>query len=285
MLAFALIILSSVMNLVEGTLIKRYNGKHTKGGFIFTAMVSLFSMLFFLLTDTGGLDFRAEMIPYGIVSGIFYFSASFLTFVALGCGPFALSMLIISYSCVFSIAYGIFFLKDEISIFTVMGIILIFVSLFLNRSEKKAEEKKASLKWLICIGVSFFGNGMLGVLQKMQQIKFNNEITNEYMVVTLSFSALTLFIIGFIKDRKYVGYIFRYGSIYSSVAGISNGATNFLLLTVNTLLPLSIVAPVSAGTKIVLAFIMSVAIFKEKFLKRQVAGVIVGAIALILLNI
>ena len=109
MLAFALIILSSVTHLVEGSLIKKYNGKHTKGGFIFTAMVSLFSMLFFLLTDKGGLDFRAEMIPYGIVSGIFYFSASFLTFVALGCGPFALSMLIISYSCVFSISYGIFF--------------------------------------------------------------------------------------------------------------------------------------------------------------------------------
>lgn len=285
MLAFLLIILSNVTHLVESTLIKKYNGKYNKGGFIFTAMVSLFSMLFFLLTDKGGLDFRAEMIPYGIVSGVFYCSASLLTFIALGCGPFALSMLILSYGGVFSIAYGIFFLKDEVSFFTVAGIVLVLISLFLNRSEKKQGENKASLKWLICIGLSFFGSGMFSVLQKMQQIKFNNEITNEYMIVTLSFSAITLFVVGFIKDYKYIGYIFRHGGLYSSVAGISNGMTNFLGLIANTLLPLSIVSPVKAGTKIVLAFILSVFVFKEKFLKRQIAGVIVGTAALVLLNI
>ena len=261
MFAFLLILFSSATSLVEGTLIKKYNSKYINGGFIFTAMVSLFSMLFFVITDKGGFDFRAEMIPYGIVSGVLYCSASFLTFIALGCGPFALSMLILSYGGVFSIAYGIFFLKDEVSIFTVAGIILIFISLFLNRSEKKNGEKKASFKWLICIGLSFFGSGMFGVMQKFQQIKFNNEITNEYMIVTLGFSAVTLLIIGCIKDFKNIGYIFKHGGLYSSFAGISNGMTNFLGLVANTMLPLSIVSPIKAGTKIVLAFILSVFVF------------------------
>ena len=285
MFPFLLIILSNITSLVEGALIKKYNARHTKGGFIFTAMVSLFSLLFFLLTDKGGLDFRAEMIPYGIISGLLYCSASLLTFIALGCGPFTLSMLILSYSCIFSMSYGIFFLKDEVSLFTVLGIILILISLFLNRSEKKQEEKRASLKWLVCIGISFFGSGMFGVMQKMQQLKFNNEITNEYMIVTLGISVATLFTIGFIKDYKYVGYIFKHGGIYASIAGISNGTTNFLSLLVNTMLPISIASPIRAGAKIILAFILSVVVFKEKFLKRQVIGVIIGAVALILLNL
>ena len=285
MLAWLLVLLSSGTSLIEGTLIKKYNAKHTKGGFIFTAMVSLFSMIFFVLTDKGGLVFPAEMIPLGIISGVLYCSASVLTFIALGCGPFTLSMLILSYGGVFSICYGIFFLNDEIDVFTIIGIALIFVSLFLNRGEKKSGEKRASLKWIICICISFFGSGMFAVLQKIQQIRFENKVTNEYMIVTLGFSAVTLFIIGIIMDCKYVGYIFRHGGIYSAIAGISNGATNFLSLTANTLLPLAVVAPIKAGTKIVLSFIVSVTIFKETFLKRQIVGVILGAAALVLLNL
>lgn len=285
MLAALLILFSSGTSLVEGILIKKYNAKHGKGGFIFTAMVSLFSMLFFVITDKGGFDFRPEMLPYGIASGIFYCLASFLTYVALCCGPFAMSMLVLSYSVVFSVSYGVFFLKDDISVFTVIGILLILVSIYLNRAEKKDEDKKASLKWLICIGISFVGNGMLGVIQKMQQVRFENAVNNEYMIVTLGVSAITLFIIGFIKDGKDAAYFFKHGSVYASLGGISNGCTNFLALAINMLMLISIASPARAGTKIIMSFIVSRFIFKEKFLTRQMIGVFVGAVALILLNI
>ena len=284
MLAALLIVVSRATSLVEGVLIKKYNSKHDKGGFIFTALVSLFSMLFFLITDKGGLDFRPEMLPYGIASGVFYCSASLLTFIALGCGPFTLSMLILSYSGVFSIVYGIFFLKDPVTVFTVMGIILILVSLFLNRAEKKNDDKKASFKWLICIGLSVLGSGMFAVIQKMQQVRFENAVTNEYMIVTLGFSFIILFAVGLVRDGKDALYILRYGGLYASVAGLSNGATNFLGLAVNMLLPLSVVSPVGAGVKIIMSFMLSLIVFKEKFLKRQVAAVIIGTAALVLLN-
>lgn len=285
MLAILLVIISCSTSLVEGILIKKYNSRHTKGGFIFTAMVSLFSMLFFVITDKGGFDFSSEMLPYGIISGVFYCVASLLTFVALGCGPFTLSMLILSYSGLLPIGYGIFFLKDEVTAPMVIGIILIFVSLFLNRGEKREGDKKASLKWLICIGISFIGSGMVSIIQKMQQLRFENSVNNEYMIITLGFSALVLFTVGFIKDHKNALYIFRYGGIYSSLAGISNGATNFLTIAVNMLLPISIASPIRAGTKVVLSFIVSLLLFKEKFKKRQIVGVIVGAVAIILLNL
>lgn len=285
MLAALLIVASCATSLVEGILIKKYNAKHDKGGFIFTAMVSLFSMLFFVITDTGGFDFRLEMLPYGIVSGILYCVASLLTFIALGCGPFAISMLILSYSGVFSIGYGLFFLKESVTPFKIAGIILILVSIFLNRTKKKEEEKRASLKWLICIGVSAVGNGMFGVVQRMQQIRFENKVTNEFMIVTLGFSAITLFVIGLIKDGKDAPYILKNGAPYSSVAGVSNGLTNFLSLAINMLIAISIAAPIKSGAKIIFTFIVSKVLFKEKFLKRQVAAVLVGAVALVLLNI
>ena len=46
-MAAILLLVSTVTNLTEGFLIKRYNAKHQKGGFLFTAGVAFFSMLFF----------------------------------------------------------------------------------------------------------------------------------------------------------------------------------------------------------------------------------------------
>ena len=133
MIGYLLMFISSCTSLAEGILIKKYNKKHSKGGFIFTAFVSLFSMLFFLfrdiITDPTGLCFEIKMLPYAIVGGILYCVASLLTYMALQCGSFAISMLILSYSLVISILYGLIFLGESASILTYIGFAIIFVSL------------------------------------------------------------------------------------------------------------------------------------------------------------
>lgn len=285
MYAMLMLTLCVFIHQLEGIFIKKYNSKRSKGGFIFTALVSLFSMLFFLVTDKGGLDFRAEMIPYAVIAAICYFSASFLTYVAFGCGSYVMSNLILSYSLILSIGYGLFFLGDPVTPLTIPGLIIVFVSIFLVRGQKKDGESGFSAKWLICILLSALGSGMFAVISKMQQLEFNNEVTNEFMIVSLGISALVLFIAGLIKEGKDLGYILKNGGLYAVGSGLSNGATNFLSLYVNTLMVLSLKAPANAGIKIVMSFILAKLLFKEKFIKRQIVGVILGTVALVLLNI
>ena len=146
-----LILATTLLGLAEGIFIKRYNSKHTKGGFIFTAMICFFSMTVFVVSDTGGFNIPPTLWIYAIIAGILYCSASFLTFVALGCGSFAMSMLILSYSLVFSIGYGLIFLDEPATLFTYIGLALIMVSLYLTKTKKKVsatEEKKISAKWV-----------------------------------------------------------------------------------------------------------------------------------------
>ncbi|MBQ8311285.1 MAG: hypothetical protein IJX80_09785 [Clostridia bacterium] len=285
-MAWILILISGCTGLIEGVLIKKYNAKHQKGGFIFTALVSLFSMLFFVLTDRGGFYFPIGIFPYGLISGIMFCMASFLTYVALGCGPFTVSMLILSYSGVFSIVYGLVFLHEQASVFTYVGLVLIMISLFLTRGEHKSgEDKRVSLKWLICISLSVVGSGMFGVLMRMQQIAFEDACTNEFMIITLGFSALTLLVIGIVKDGRDLPYILRHGGLYAALSGVSNGATNMMGLAVNMMMAISISSPVRAGVKVIFSFLLSKVIFKEKFLIRQLVGVALGGIALVLLNL
>ena len=290
--ALLLATLGTAIHQVEGVMIKQYNKNHGTGGFFFTALISLFAMIFFLVTDRDGLVFRAEMIPYGIASGAFYCMASFLTYIAYGCGSFVLTNLFLSYSLLFSVGYGLIILKEPATLLTYVGLVLMMISVFLVRGKKEkitAKEKeprvKLSLKWVICVALSVIGSGMFGVMQKLQQVKFLKTCDNEFMIVTLFFSAITLFFIGIITNGKNLLYILRHGGIYACVAGLSNGATNLLNLVVNAMIPISIAAPTRSGIKIVISFLISLIIFKEKLSRRQTFGIIIGAIALILLNL
>jgi drug/metabolite transporter (DMT)-like permease len=79
--------------------------------------------------------------------------------------------------------------------------------------------------------------------------------------------------------------VLRHGLPYTAGAGISNGAANAMVVFLHTLMPISLSSPIRVGVKVMMSFLLSVVIFREKFKKRQVLGVAIGAVALILLNI
>lgn len=283
--AIFLLIISTLIHQFEGVFIKKYNSKHKQGGFLFTGIISFFAMIFFIVTDKNGFRFPAEIFPYAIISGILYCSASILTYISLECGSYVMSNLILSYSLLFTIGYGLIYLHEPATGFTYAGLLIILISLFLVRGDDKQPKNKFSVKWVICIMLSAAGSGMLGIVSRMQQIKFDNLYTNEYMIIQLGLSAIVLFITGLIKEGKDLKEVIRYGGKYAVLAGLSNGATNFTSLIVNMLIPISLKSPLNAGIKIVFSFILGKLLFKENFLKRQIIGVILGGIALVLLNI
>ena len=89
-MGYLLIILKTFANIGESVLIKKYNAKHTAGGMFFTGILSLFALVFFLVSDKNGFSFPREMLPYSVAFGLIYCISYFLTFVALACGPFTL---------------------------------------------------------------------------------------------------------------------------------------------------------------------------------------------------
>lgn len=284
-MGYLLIVLKTISNISESVLIKKYNAKHSAGGLFFTGIISLFALGFFFVSDKDGFNSPAGMLPLACIYGAIFCITYFLTFVALASGSFTLSMLIVSYSLIFPILYGIIFLHEQVSLFTYIGFALLMISLFFVRGNKDDKEKKISVKWIISVVLVTLGNGLLAVIQKIQQLKFNNECNNEFMIVGLAVSVTVLLTGGIIKDRKQLKEIIRYGIPYAGTAGVANGVNNLLTIIVNNLLPLSIVSPVSAGMKIVISFLSATLLFKEQYMKRQVLGVGIGVLALIFLNI
>lgn len=278
-----LIFISVCTNLVEGMLVKIQGKKTENGIYIFNGLIAAFSMLFFVITNIDGFCYYENLIWYVLPSAVMYCTALVCTYKALSCGSFAISMLIISYSIVLPIIYGIVFLNEPVNMTTYLAFAVVAVSLYLSRGDTSGEQKGISAKWLFYIGVSTIGNGLFAVVKKIQQLHFNNSCNNEFMIFTLGITAVFLLIFGVCrKEGRYISVRMMACAVGS---GIFNGITNMLTLIINTMVALSVSSPINTGLKIVLSFVISGVLLKEKFLKRQIAGVGLGAIALILLSV
>ncbi len=289
---YLIILAISMTALTESATLKAYNKRHEGGGFIFMSLISVAAMIFFILryliTDGSKGDFTPEVIPFALLAGAIYCTASFLTFLALKYGSFAISMLILSYAIVITSGYGIIFLGEEAGVLSYIAYGLIIISLFLVRAKddkKKGEKGGVSTKWLICIGLSVLGSGFYGVLQRAQQVRFNNTVTNEFMIIAMAFSALTLLVIGIVTSKRDSLKIAITSAPYALLAGTANGITNMLGLTLNTMMAISISAPSKSIVNTAVNFLFSYFILKERFLPRQIIGVLIGAGAVVMLNL
>lgn len=282
-MGYLLIFLSVCSNLAEGMIVKLQGKKNTTNGFIFNAMIALVSMLFFVITKAGPFAFSWKLCIYAIPAAICYSMALIFTYFALSCGSFAISMMIISYSVALPIFYGIVCLRETAGAFTYAAFAIMAISLYLSREDAKNNNCEFSFKWLVFILTATITSGLFAVIKKMQQIRFQENCNNEFMILTLGISVVILFVMGIVrgKDNQKVTL---HTLLIALGAGFSNGITNMLTLIINSIVPLSASSPISTGMRVILSFIISSLFLHEKFLKRQVFGVALGAIALILLN-
>lgn len=290
MVGYLLVLLFVALNMGESIIVKEYSRRHNSGGFVMNAIIALFACAFFAVTDKGGFYFPLEMIPYALVNVVFYSCGFYFTFIAFKDGPFGLTRLIANFSLLLPIFYGIFFLNEPTGVFTYVGIVMIVAAMFMMNYQKKgsvtAEQKgKVTLKWFIFIMISTISNGLISVVTRMQQIKFNDACSNEFQMLSVGGSFIFLAIVGLIHDRKNLGYVLKKGTLYGAVAGILNGAKNFTILFIYQHLPISTVSPLKAGLGMIASFLLSVIAYKEKYSVLQKIGVALGAVAVVLLTI
>ena len=293
MLGYLFVLIFVALNMGESIAVKSYAKKYNSGGFIMNAIIALFACAFFfakVLIFGEGFNFLGAMIPYALINSLFYFCGFYFAYVAFKIGPFGLTRLVASFSLMFPIFYGIFFLNEPTGVFTYVGIALIvFAMVLMNYKSKSTSEEKqegeVSLKWLICILISTVSNGFISVMTKMQQVKFNDACSEEFQIISIGGSFIFLAIIGLISDRKNLGYVLKNGTLYGALSGLFNGAKNFLILFIYELLPISVVSPLKAGLAILASYLLSVSAYKEKYSVLQKIGVVCGGAAVVILTI
>ena len=70
-----------------------------------------------------------------------------------------------------------------------------------------------------------------------------------------------------------------------AVQGTFNGLANLLVMVLTGMLANSILYPSISAGGIVLAFVLALAVYKEKFTPRQLVGYAIGTVSVVLLNL
>jgi len=286
MIGYLLIIVYTLLNLGESVIVRTYARRHGSGGFIMNAITALFAALFFLVTDKGGFYAPVEMLPLAAINICLFGAGFYFMYIALQCGPYGLTRLISGFSLLFTIFYGIIILKEDTSLLTYVGIVMIFAAIVLINYQKSGgedEQKGLSVKWIVSVTLTLVANGFIGILTRMQQIRFDDACSNEFQFISIGGSFVLLAVIGVIVDKNKLGTVLKSGTLYGAAAGIFNGAKNFLTLIIYLHLPLSVVSPTKTGMSILATFVMALLLYKEKYTKLQYLGVILGGSAVILL--
>lgn len=105
----------------------------------------------------------------GVLFGIFFAMCEFSYMMALSMGPMSYTSLFLSCSLVIPTFVGVILWDEKIKGIQIAGIALLLVSFVLILSDNQ-DRKKIRLKWLLFGILTFFSNGMVSVMQKMQQI-------------------------------------------------------------------------------------------------------------------
>ena len=282
MIALYLIIIIACVsgqNITKKMYTKKANGN---GAFLFSACTALFSMLFFIVTLK---EFRwdSRIIPYSIAFALSFAVSNLFGVIAIGAGPLSLSSLMISYSLMIPTFYGIFFLKEPISIFFLTGLCLLVISLFLVN--KKNDKSPITFKWMIFVFLSFAGNGLCSTFQKMQQTKFDGSYKNEFMILALAIVTVVLFAASLITGKKDIVKNLLHACLIAPGCGIMNGLTNMLVMILSGLMAVSVIFPMISAGGIIVTYIISKFAYKENLTRMQFMGFLVGILSVVFLNI
>ncbi len=279
---------TSMINIFGGYFNKSTTGKKD-AQMIYTFIVLLSSLIVWWIMYAINFSFDAKVLPYSVMFGLFLTLGTICNIFALKTGPIVLTSLIVQISTVMVAVWGLIFWNTEFTVKVLLGIILVVVSLFLCLYTKKQEEdaktQKITFKWLVFVMLAFTGNGGCLIVQKSQQMAFNNEHSNMLMAFAMVICIIAGTIALIKSDKQDLKPIVKKGGIFACLVGVGNVLLNlFVLLLANTTLSPSLIYPTLAVGSLIITTILSIFLFKERLKWWQWIGVAVGMVAVGLLS-
>lgn len=177
---------------------------------------------------------------------------------------------------------GVFFLKETLTFFQIIGVLLVILVFFLltKNEDEKVKDKNFNLGILLAISVI-----MLYSINSVI-IKFAAAEYNLLAFMAISYVLSTMFSLTIRKkmQTKNTKNNHKTAIIIGFFVGLLNFAGFFILMKALSVGPLSIVLPLNSMSFIV-TIILSVIFYKEKITLRRISGVVLSILAIILLGL
>ncbi len=277
---------SAMNNIVNSEYTRRNAARKNISG-IYNVVVTGSASLYWLVLFLTDFSFEPKVLLFSLFYGIFYTMAFLGLFFALSCGSVSLTAFVKQLSLIAVSFWGFFFWDTPLNVTTIIGMLLIILALYLCFKPDKAHHGHGvSLKWVFFSCLLLVGNAGCSITQKYQQMIFDKQHGNMFMFFGVLISALVSGIIYLRGEKCRVRDLARHTILYPMGGGLCSGFLNlFIMLLINSTMSESIIFPGIAVGGLIITTIYSLVVYKEELYPRQWAGLGVGALALVFLNL
>lgn len=194
-------------------------------------------------------------------------------------GPVSVCSLI--YSCGFIIptVFAAIAFKENVTLLKIVGILLLVLCTFLASYQK---EKTDKCNWLIPACLAMLSSGTVGVLQKTVRQFYPKWYMDEYLFLAFTFMLIISITAMKLSKPVYREFNKRYIHILTLFLAVCVVGANKLNLQLSGIMPGVIFFPAVNGGCLVLSSVMSRVIFRERFSKVKMLGLIGSVVAIVL---
>ncbi|MBQ8202962.1 MAG: EamA family transporter [Clostridia bacterium] len=250
-------------------------GKYSR--FLFTALSSVVWII--VLAPLSNLS---NILPIEIIFGIIYgvVQALFLFFKmrAMSTGPISITSVVCNCSMLITTLFGIFVYDEKSSVLQIIGLVAILASVILCADPKS--DMKMTFKWAIYCLFYFLFCAAVGIVFK---VFGKTEGNGSNMIIVSAVTMVVLLLILSLATKEKFS-LSKKQAFYAVLAGILSCCYNRFNLILTANLPSVVFFPIFNGTLVLFCTVVGAVIYKEKFSKMQLAGVIIGIVAIVLLS-
>lgn len=256
---------------------------------VFSAVYGLFIAIASLCTGGGAFSPSFQTIVFGLMNGIVLLVYNYSIIKAGKLGSYSFMMIMNMFGgIIVPIIVGVLFLNETLSLMQIVAIMIMLVAMTIMNMEKGCMRgfDKGYLLWCIIL---FMANGLYGALMNTQATVRNGNERTEMLVILFAFSSLTAIskeIICGRGARMLSGLrMGRKSFVYLLICCVSATAGANLILFLFSKMDAGVICTINNGGVLILSFLYSFILFKEKPNHRQAFGMILAVISIVLVNI
>lgn len=288
MTKYIVMIISVLLASLNSLVLRKFKNKSFKtpgDSFFFNGSMSLIwtfimSLVFIFSKDS---RFNPLAIIFGAVYGIILCLFLYFKNESIAEGPVSLTSLIGNCAFIPATFFGVIYASESISVFQIVGILMMLFALFLCINPKKSGEPLTAKWFILCLSF-FIAGGFIGMFYKVFGKSEAAADVNLMMLSASAVSCILFFLFGLIinKSRKSAApTVSRVALPYVLIAGVTGCAYIRLNVSLSALIPSPIFFPVANGGIVIITTLIGAFLFRERLSRTQIWGILIGLLALV----
>ncbi len=254
---------------------------------VFNAMKSCTALILFALIAAFGFTFHLPTVLFGFSYGACLCVSMYAGYQALCRGPMALTSMLVSFSVVIPMIWGIAVANETLKAIQYPAFALLLLAITMTNADKMKAKKSTQINygsWLLFVGITFACNGMCSILQKQHQIFYPGAYSKEFMLFAMLLCSVIFVISAWRKispkELKMIK-VKRFGVL----SGLANGIANFLTLVLAGMENATVLFPIISAGTILASLLCGSLLFREKLQANHYVALVAGIAAVVLLKL